>query len=63
MSEDFLTQEEAAELAGVTIQTLIAWRKMKGLRYFKIVGKIRYKPKDILEFIEPKEATNEPESL
>ena len=58
MNNEFLTPEQAAELAGVTPKTLIQWRKVKGLRSFTVVGKIRYKRDDILQFIKPKEMVN-----
>jgi excisionase family DNA binding protein len=49
-----LTEAEAAEALGISPLTLRKWRCTgeQSIRYYKIGRKARYKPEDILEFIE-----------
>jgi len=65
MNEDslqLLTARQAAKVLGVTISTLAVWRctKRYPLRYVKVGGKVRYRQRDLLSFIELRTVTNEP---
>lgn len=50
-----LTASETAELLSVDVGTLAVWRckkQYKDLKYLKIGNRIRYRYKDVLEFVE-----------
>ena len=56
--EKLYKPKEAADLMGVSKQTLAFWRhKKKGLPYAKIGGSIRYFESDINEFIQKNKPT------
>lgn len=52
--ERMLTPPEAAEVLGVTTQTLSIWRctKRYALKYVKVGRLVRYRESDIMAFIE-----------
>jgi excisionase family DNA binding protein len=47
--EDRLTQKEAAELLGITVQSLIKWKKKKLIPFYQIGRSIFYSKKELLE--------------
>ncbi|QCX37212.1 helix-turn-helix domain-containing protein [Aureibaculum algae] len=47
--EDRLTQREAAELLGITVQCLIQWKKKKLVPYYQIGRSIFYSKKELLQ--------------
>ena len=48
-----LSEQEVAELLGVSRNTLKHWRWVgKGPRYVKMIGKIGYRPCDLREWID-----------
>jgi excisionase family DNA binding protein len=51
---DLLSEDEAAELLGVTPGTLQVWRSRKryGLAYLKIGRLVRYRRADLLRWLE-----------
>lgn len=50
-TEVYLCEKELARKWGLSHRTLQRWRWLKqGPSYLKIGGRIRYRPKDILEF-------------
>lgn len=53
-TKEYLNQDEAAELIGVSSETLCVWRCQKryGLKYYKIGRLIRYKRSDVLAWME-----------
>jgi excisionase family DNA binding protein len=60
-----LTAEQAAEILGVTTNTLVKWRwtKRYPLPYLKIGGKVRYRAQDVAAFLESRvENANPPTS-
>lgn len=57
--DEYLTQEEAAEFMRVTVQTLINWRRDKGLKFYKVGSYIRFKRQDLIDFIQQGESQNE----
>ena len=60
---DFLTQNEAAEKLGITIQTLISWRKKGKIAFYKIGGAVKFKQSDINKFLENGRVENERNTL
>ena len=46
--EDRLTQTEAAELLGVTVQCLIKWKKKKLIPFYQIGRSVFYSKKELL---------------
>lgn len=46
--EDRLTQTEAAELLGITVQCLIQWKKKKLIPFYQIGRSIFYSKKELL---------------
>ena len=58
-----LTQEQVAELLGVTKDTLEAWRYKRryGLAYVKIGSLVRYFAKDVEAFLESRRVSVNPE--
>ena len=46
--EDRLTQKEAAELLGTTVQSLISWKKKGLIPYYQINRSIFYSKKELL---------------
>lgn len=51
----FLKSTEVEELYGISASTLANWRsKMRGPKYHKVGGSVRYKVKDLDEFMESK---------
>jgi len=48
-SEDRLTQKEAAELLGITVQCLIQWKKKKLIPFYQIGRSVFYSKKELLE--------------
>lgn len=57
--DDFLTQSEAAEKLGVTVQTLIKWRKHGKIAFYKVGGAIKYKRSDLVKFYTDGRVENE----
>ena len=53
-NERMMTQAEAAELLGVRPSTLAAWRALgtRDLPYCKVGRCVRYRHRDVLDFIE-----------
>ena len=50
---ELLTQDQVAELLGVTKGTLANWRTSGlGPRYFKPIGKVKYRKSDVEAFID-----------
>ena len=47
--EDRLTQKEAAELLGITVQSLIKWKKKELIPFYQIGRSIFYSKKELLE--------------
>ncbi len=47
--EDRLSQKEAAELLGITVQSLIKWKKKKLIPFYQIGRSIFYSKREILE--------------
>lgn len=47
--EDRLTQTEAAELLGVTVQCLIKWKKKNLIPYYQIGRSVFYSKKELLK--------------
>jgi excisionase family DNA binding protein len=47
--EDRLSQKEAADLLGVTVQSLIKWKKKKLIPFYQIGRSIFYSKKELLE--------------
>lgn len=47
--EDRLTQKEAAELLGVSVQCLIKWKKKKLIPFYQIGRSVFYSKKELLE--------------
>lgn len=47
--EDRLTQTEASELLGVSVQCLIKWKKKKLIPYYQIGRSVFYSKKELLE--------------
>lgn len=53
LSAALLSEEQAAEILHAKKQTLRAWRvRRKGPPYFKLNGRVLYKPQDLEEWIE-----------
>lgn len=49
---DFYSEDETAQFLDVSIPTLRTWRHRKqGPAYYKIGGKVRYKPEDLQSFV------------
>ncbi|WP_289060364.1 helix-turn-helix domain-containing protein [uncultured Zobellia sp.] len=48
-TNDLLTQKEAAELFGKTVQCLINWKKQKLIPYYEIGSSVFYSKKELLE--------------
>lgn len=48
--EDRLSQQEAANFVGKTVQTLIAWKKKKKIPFYQIEGTIFYSKSELLEY-------------
>ncbi|WP_299767007.1 helix-turn-helix domain-containing protein [uncultured Dokdonia sp.] len=48
-AEDRLTQKEAAELLGITVQCLIQWKKKKLIPFYQIGRSVFYSKKELLE--------------
>jgi excisionase family DNA binding protein len=46
--EDRLTQKEAAELLGITVQSLIKWKKKNLIPFYQIGRSIFYSKKELL---------------
>tara|TARA_R100000789_G_C2976103_1_gene142113 strand:+ start:155 stop:463 length:309 start_codon:yes stop_codon:yes gene_type:complete len=46
--EDRLSQKEAAQLLGVTVQTLITWKKQGKVTFYQIGRSIFYSKKELL---------------
>lgn len=46
--EDRLTQKEAAELMGVSVQCLIKWKKQKLIPFYQIGRSVFYSKKELL---------------
>ena len=49
--KDLMSKKEVAEYFGVTTKTIENWVEKKGLKEIKIVGVLRYRSKDVVEFI------------
>ncbi len=47
-AEDRLTQKEAAELLGITVQCLIQWKKKKLIPFYQIGRSVFYSKKELL---------------
>lgn len=47
--DDRLTQKEASELLGVTVQCLIKWKKKKLIPFYQIGRSVFYSKKELLE--------------
>lgn len=47
--EDKLTQKEASELLGVTVQCIIKWKKKKLIPYYQIGRSVFFSKKELLE--------------
>jgi len=48
-----LDQRQAAEMLGLSVKTLEAWRwRGRGPRWRKIGGAVRYEPADLREFVD-----------
>jgi excisionase family DNA binding protein len=54
LKKGILTQEEAAEIIGVSLNTLKKWRwtKQFGLPFLKIGGRCRYRATDVAAFLQ-----------
>lgn len=48
-TDDLLTQNEAAELFGKSVQCLINWKKQKLIPYYEIGSSIFYSKKELLD--------------
>ncbi|TXN37748.1 helix-turn-helix domain-containing protein [Flagellimonas hymeniacidonis] len=46
--EDRLTQQEACDLLGVTVQTLIKWKKKELIPYYQVGRSIFFSKKELL---------------
>ena len=47
-----LTEREVAELLGLSVATLRAWRhRGKGLRFLRLGRSVRYLPSDVADFV------------
>jgi len=59
----FLTQDQVAEILGVTTNTLEAWRYKKryGLAYLKIGSLIRYEESSVISFLESRRVSGSPQ--
>jgi Helix-turn-helix domain len=59
----FLTQDQVAEILGVTTNTLEAWRYKKryGLAYLKIGSLIRYEESSLISFLESRRVSGGPQ--
>ena len=57
-SNDLLTPEQVAEHLGVKTGTLSVWRctKRYPLKFVKVGGAVRYRPKDVDEFLRDRKA-------
>lgn len=49
LKEDRLTQKEAAEMMGVSVQCLIKWKRKKIVPFYQVGGSIYYSKKELLE--------------
>lgn len=49
IEDDRLTQTEAAELLGITVQSLIKWKQKKLIPYYQIGRSIFYSKKELLK--------------
>ncbi len=47
--KDRLSQKEAAELLGITVQSLIKWKKKKLIPFYQIGRSIFYSKKELLQ--------------
>lgn len=47
--EDKLTQKEASELLGVTVQCIIKWKKKKLIPYYQIGRSVFFSKRELLE--------------
>lgn len=47
IKEDRLTQKEAAELMGVSVQCLIKWKRKKIVPFYQVGGSIYYSKKEL----------------
>ena len=47
--DDRLTQKEASELLGVTVQCIIKWKKRKLIPYYQIGRSVFFSKKELLE--------------
>ena len=56
-NSDYLSAEQAADLLDVSPSTLAKWRQSgePALPYLRIAGRIRYRAKDVEEFLESAE--------
>ena len=59
---ELLSTKEAAALLGVKVQTLAVWRckKRHSLKYIKAKGYLRYRRRDIEQFLNEHIVTSEP---
>lgn len=55
--QDLLTHEQAAELLGLKPKTLYKYTSLGKLPYYKVGGRNRYLPSDVLALLQPANAT------
>lgn len=58
--DDFISQEQAAKMIGVTVGTLAVWRckGRYGLRFTKSGGIVRYRKSVVLAWLESRERSS-----
>ena len=54
---DKLTQKQVALFLGVSVTTIISWKKEKGLPYFQIGKPIFYSKKELIAYARSEQAT------
>ena len=61
VSSDLLTRAQAAEYLGIAVQTLAVWacRGRYGLPFVRIGRSVRYRKRDLDEFIEARTVRND----
>ena len=49
-NEDLISQKEASKFLGISLPTIISWRKEKNLPHYNFNGRFYYKTTELLEF-------------